>query len=88
MDVRGSNDEPKVLEMDFDLDDVGVTGLVGFEAEGSEFPSLVRFFLRNPSEGIGLDLFVRWGGGGKCRGISRRGRGERGGRRKNGNGGD
>jgi hypothetical protein len=30
-----------------------VTGLVGLEAEGSELPSLVRFFLRNPSEGIG-----------------------------------
>lgn len=38
------------------LDDVGVTGLVGFEAEGSELPSLVRFFLRNPREGIGQDF--------------------------------
>jgi hypothetical protein len=51
LEVRGSSDEPKALEMDFDLE-VGVTGLVGFEA-GSELPSLVRFFLRNPREGIG-----------------------------------
>jgi hypothetical protein len=39
--------------MDEDLAEVGVTGLVGFEAEGSELASLVRFFFRNPREGIG-----------------------------------
>lgn len=47
--------EPNALVMDADLplaDEVGVTGLVGFEAEGSVLPSLVRFFLRNPREGI------------------------------------
>lgn len=27
---------------------VGVTGLVGLDDDGSELPSLVRFFLRNP----------------------------------------
>lgn len=49
----GKNEEPSLeMEVDRPLADVGVTGLVGSFAGASELPSLVRFFLRNPSEGI------------------------------------
>lgn len=63
MEERGKS-ELKGLEMEADLmnevDEVGVTGLVGFEDEGSELPSLVRFFLRNPREGMGQTESGQW----------------------------
>lgn len=63
MEERGKS-ELKGLEMEADLmnevDEVGVTGLVGFEDEGSELPSLVRFFLRNPREGMGQTVSGQW----------------------------
>lgn len=40
-------DESKGLEV------VGVTGLVGLDVDGSELPSLVLFFFRNPRLGMG-----------------------------------
>lgn len=39
-------EERRVKSNGFEV--VGATGLVGFDVDGSEVPSLVRFFLRNP----------------------------------------
>lgn len=92
MEERGKS-ELKGLEMEADLmnevDEVGVTGLVGFEDEGSELPSLVRFFLRNPREGMGQTVSGQWvresnRRGGEGRGVWESGRrsGERGDKRR------